>query len=92
MTTAEQIEEVKAIPVIAIAPVESSQLFGIGHDPVTNTLAIQFKSKTGAGSIYHYDNFTSEQFAEFKSAESLGSHFKRVIKPATDAHPYRKVA
>ena len=96
MTTVEQTEEVKAIPVIAIAPVESSQLYGIGHCPVTNTLAIQFKAKADAepntGTIYHYDNFTSEQFAEFKSAESLGSHFKRLIKPAVEAHPYRKVA
>lgn len=95
MTTVEQAvqaEQVKEIPVIAITPVESSQLAGIGHDPETNTLAIQFKSKTGTGSIYHYDNFTSEQFAEFKSAESLGSYFKRLIKPAVEAHPYRKVA
>lgn len=96
MTTAEQAEEVKAIPVIPITPVESSQLFGIGHCPVTNTLAIQFKAKAGAeantGSIYHYDNFTVEQFNEFKSAESLGSYFKRLIKPAVEAHPYRKVA
>ena len=93
MTTAEQAKE---IPVIAITPVESSQLYGIGHCPATNTLAIQFKAKAGAepntGSIYHYDNFTAEQFNEFKSAESLGSHFKRLIKPAVEAHPYRKVA
>lgn len=84
------------IPVIEITPVESSQLFGIGHCPITNVLAIQFKAKADAepntGTIYHYDNFTSEQFAEFKSAESLGSHFKRLIKPAVEAHPYRKVA
>nr|WP_315467119.1 KTSC domain-containing protein [uncultured Undibacterium sp.] len=99
MTTVEQTEQaeqVKESPVIAITPVESSQLFGIGHCPVTNTLAIQFKAKADAepntGSIYHYDNFTSEQFSEFKSAESLGSHFKRLIKPAVEAHPYRKVA
>lgn len=93
MTTEEQVKE---IPVIAITAVQSSQLFGIGHCPETNTLAIQFKAKAGAepntGSIYHYDNFTPEQFAEFKSAESLGSHFKRLIKPAVEVHPYRKVA
>lgn len=79
-------------PEIALTPVESSQLAAIGHDPETNTLAIQFKSKTGTGSIYHYENFTAEQFNEFKSSESLGSYFKRNIKPEVDKFPYVKVS
>lgn len=76
---------------IPLTPVTSSQIHAIGHDPETNTLAIQFKAKNGEGSIYHYSNFTPEQFAEFKGAESIGSHFKRVIKPADDVFPFVKV-
>lgn len=53
---------IKKRPVIAMTTVESSQIHAIGHDPQTNTLAIQFKSKSGAGSVYHYQNFTPELF------------------------------
>ncbi len=77
---------------IPLNEVTSSQLHAIGFDSATNRLAIQFKSKAGPGSIYHYANFTAEQFAKFRAAESLGSHFKQHIKPAVDAHPFVKVA
>lgn len=80
-------------PVIAMDSVESSQIAAIGHHPETNTLAIQFPSKTERpGSVYHYANFTAEQFEEFKNAESKGSHFGKKIKPMTEAHPYVKVS
>lgn len=79
-------------PVIAMTPVESSQIHAIGHDPQTNTLAIQFKSKSGAGSIYQYQNFTPELFQAFKSAKSMGSHFKTAIKTAIEKHPYVKIS
>jgi len=42
--------------------------------------------------VYHYANFTAEQFLEFKEAESLGAYFGKHIKPATEAHPFVKVA
>lgn len=89
-TTPDQSEE-KKIPVIALSPVESSQLHAIGHDAATNTLAIQFKSKGGPGSTYHYANFTQEDFAAFKVAESAGAHFGQHIKNATEKHPFTKV-
>jgi len=76
---------------IALDAVESSQIHAIGHDQETNTLAIQFKSRGGPGSVYHYANFTAEQFLEFKEAESLGTYFGAKIKTATDAHPFVKV-
>jgi D-arabinose 5-phosphate isomerase GutQ len=76
---------------IDLSPVESSQIHSIGHDPETNTLAICFKSKAGAGSTYHYANFTAEDFAKFKAAESIGSHFGKHIKPHTTKHPYAKI-
>lgn len=77
---------------IPLTPVTSSQIHAIGHDPETNTLAIQFKAKAGEGSIYHYSNFTEQHFEEFKAAESIGSHFKRVIKPADDVFPFVRVS
>ena len=45
-------------PAIALTPVKSSQVKAIGHDPATNTLAVQFAH--GAGSIYHYPDVTAE--------------------------------
>lgn len=82
--------ETQKAPVIReMTKVESSQLAAIGHDPDTNTLAIEFHGKGGKpGSLYHYRNFTAYQFAEFTSAESKGSYFIRNIKTNTEAHPY----
>lgn len=80
-------------PEITLTRVESSQIYAIGHDAATNTLAVQFKNKAGEPtSIYHYANFTAEQFELFKAAESIGSHFGKHIKMAVDAHPFQKVA
>ncbi len=77
---------------IDLHPVESSQIAAIGHCAETNTLAIQFKKKDGHGSVYHYANFTADDFAAFKGAESIGSHFGQHIKPATEKHPFTKVS
>lgn len=89
MTT--ETEEMK-IPAIALAPVESSQIHAIGHDAATNTLAIQFKSKAGAGSVYHYANFTTEDFTAFKESKSIGAHFGQNIKNSTEKYPFTKVS
>lgn len=62
---------------IALDAVESSQIHAVGFDKATNRLAIQFKSKAGPGSIYHYRNFTADDFAAFRAADSLGAHFKQ---------------
>jgi hypothetical protein len=79
-------------PFIAMDAVTSSQIAEIGHDAETHTLAIRFVSKSGPGSTYHYSNFDGEQFAAFKSAASIGSHFKTLIKPFPDRYPYVKVS
>ena len=77
---------------IPMTLVESSQIHSIGHDAETNTLAIRFKNFKGeVGSLYHYSNFTSEDFALFRAAESIGSHFGRHIKTKDEKYPYRKV-
>ncbi len=78
---------------IALIPVDSSQIAAIGHDPATQTLAVQFKNWTGeVTSVYHYRNFTAEQFAAFQAAESKGKHFGAHIKPFAQQFPYQKVA
>jgi len=80
------------MPTIAMQDVQSSQIAAIGHDAETNTLAIRFKNWKGvATSLYHYSNFTDEDFAAFRDAESKGKHFGAHIKPFAEKYPYRKV-
>ena len=83
--------EIQNARVIELHRVESSQIAAIGHDAATNTLAIQFAAKSGTGSIYHYSNFTADDFAAFKGAESIGSHFGKFIKPNAEKYPFKKV-
>jgi len=77
---------------IQLTPVESSQITAIGHDAETNTLAIQFKpgyrTPDKPGAIYHYANFTAEDFARFMAAESKGKHFGGFIKCFPVKYPY----
>lgn len=79
------------MPQITMQPVDSSQIHSIGHDADSQTLAIRFKSKAGAGSLYHYANFAAEDFEAFKSAESIGAHFGKHIKPETTKYPFTKI-
>lgn len=81
-------------PAIALTRVESSQIHSIGHDPATNTLAVRFLAKRGGdepGSLYHYANFTAEDFEAFLNAESIGTHFGKHIKVFDKKYPYRKI-
>lgn len=85
--------ETQQPPVIAMTEVQSSQVAAIGHDAATNTLAIQFPSKTDKpGSLYHYANFTAEDYAEFLAAESKGSHFIHKIKKLTEKYPFKRIS
>lgn len=73
-------------------PVESRQIAAIGHDADTNTLAIRFKNWKGVPtSLYHYQNFTAEDFAAFRDAESKDKFFALNIKAFPDRHPYTKI-
>jgi hypothetical protein len=56
--------------------VNSSQIISIGHDPETNTLAVEFKH----GGVYHYHGVNAAQHAALMSAPSIGSHFHTHIK------------
>lgn len=80
-------------PVIDMQEVESSQIHSIGHDAESNTLAIRFRDykSNGPSSLYHYRDFSAEDFAAFSTADSIGSHFKQHIKPYDKKYPYTKV-
>lgn len=86
--------EVKTRPVITMKAVVSSQIAAIGHDAETNTLAVQFPPTKSQpeGSVYHYANFTAEQFAEFEAAESKGSYHGKVIKADKERFPYERIS
>lgn len=60
--------------------VESTQIHAIGYSPETKTLAIQFKSKTGPGSTYHYAGVPPEEHAALIGADSIGKQFGASIK------------
>ena len=66
-------------PNIALSPVVSSQVAAIGYDETTRTLAMTFTR--GEGAIYCYPNVSPETFAALKTAESIGVHFGKHIKP-----------
>lgn len=95
MTTSTELvatEQPQALIIIAMDSVDSSQIHSIGHHAETQTLAIRFKAKDGApAALYHYRNFTTDDFAQFKGAESIGSHFYRNIKPFPEKYPYVRV-
>lgn len=79
----------KSIP---MRTVKSSQIYSIGHAPLTNTLAVRFKNKDGLPtSLYTYSNVTEEQFAEFVGADSVGAHFGKHFKAANDNHPFTRM-
>jgi hypothetical protein len=71
---------------ITLDSVESSQIGAIGHDPLTNTLAMQFKAKKDAP-VYHYANVDVGMFEALKTAESVGKHFATHIKAFPQKYP-----
>lgn len=77
---------------ISMSDVESSQIAAIGHDPKTNTLAVQFKNYKGERKgLYHYANVDAETFAAFRDSASKGAHFGQHIKPFPEKYPYTRV-
>ena len=83
------------MPRIEMQDVESSQIHSIGHDPETGTMQIRFLSgrgeQRGPGALYSYSGVSAEDFAAFDKAESKGSYFGKVFKPAADRFPFTRV-
>ncbi|WP_175984616.1 KTSC domain-containing protein [Burkholderia stabilis] len=74
---------------IEMKPVESSQIHSIGYDAESETLAVRFKGRVGEPtSLYHYSKFTRANFDALKTADSIGSHIYKHIKPFPDRFPY----
>lgn len=85
--TPPQAVETTPRPPIPLKRVTSSQLASAGHDAATNTLARQFRSKDGREApVYHYPDFTAEDFAKFMGSDSLGAYFGANIK----GRPFKK--
>jgi hypothetical protein len=70
---------VRAVKDIPLQPVQSSNIAAVGHDPATQTLAVQFKGSEPAR-IYHYHGVTTPDHLAMMAADSVGSHFARHIK------------
>lgn len=58
----------KKIVVVPLKPVKSSMVEATGYDPLTKTLAVQFRG----GKTYHYDNVPTETVDAMGKAESIG--------------------
>ncbi|MDP9191379.1 MAG: KTSC domain-containing protein [Acidobacteriota bacterium] len=58
-------------------PVDSTVIAEIGHDPDTNILEVRFHN----GRIYHHFMVPRSEYEALISAESIGAHFNRLIRP-----------
>ena len=61
---------------IALQPVSSTHIRGVGYDPRTSTLAVQFRE----GGVYHYHAVPQELHEQFLAAPSKGKFFRAAIK------------
>jgi hypothetical protein len=61
-------------PPIALQVIKSERVAAQGYDPITRTLAVQFKPKPGLlAPVYHYPEVSPEQYATFVAPETAGS-------------------
>lgn len=65
------------------AVVSKTGMTGYAYDAATKVLEIAFASRKPGepDKVYHYAEFTAEDWAAFQAAESKGSHFLKVVKP-----------
>lgn len=57
-------------------PVQSSNIRGIGYDPETHQMVVQFNS----GANYMHYGVSPEAYDAFMGAKSKGSHYHQAIK------------
>jgi hypothetical protein len=68
-------------------PVDSSTLHSVGYDPITRTLEIAFKKKTGeVNAVWQYEPITEEAYRSMMSSDSLGSYFHKHIRDNTSVN------
>lgn len=73
---------------IKLTPVKSNKLAAIGYDAAAQVLAVQFFAKGQPGNVYHYANFSEDDWAVFSNAESHGKHFIAHIQSQKEKYPY----
>jgi hypothetical protein len=67
--------------IIALTPVESSQISAIGYHAESRTLAVKFPGRgANPGDVYHYFNVAPEVFTAFQSSESKGKFFGAEVR------------
>jgi len=68
----------------------SSLIEAIGYDGILQQLYVKFppNSKSPNGSLYVYEEFSSDKWIEFSSAESIGRWFGLNIR---NKYSYRKI-
>lgn len=64
------------------APVRSSSIASLAHDPETNTLEVRFAS----GATYRYADVDTATYERLRDAESVGKHFQEHIRKGGYAH------
>lgn len=79
-----------SIEIPPLTPVESSQIYSIGHTPNANVLFIRFHSRAPGthGLTYAYFDFPAEKFQDFLKAESKGRFLNQEIR---DKYKYQKL-
>ena len=70
-----------------MTPVLSSNIAAIGHDPITLTMTVLFKS----GSRYEYKSVPTVLFDQLIKADSVGSAFHKLIKSQPDKFPFSQL-
>jgi hypothetical protein len=68
---------------VVMEPVESSNIEAIGHHETSSLLFVRFKG----GRTYMYDRFRSDKHRALMSADSVGAHFAKHIKPKHIGRP-----
>lgn len=68
----------------------SKMLASVGYDPKRQIVEVELlkRQKDDTRPVYQYSNFPPEKWAEFMSAESLGSYYLKVV---VRNHPCTKV-
>lgn len=59
-----------------LTPVTSRHIAAVGHDPMTNTLTVQFRN----GATYEYEDVPRERYEVLLGADSAGTYLHGVIK------------
>lgn len=57
--------------------VYSSSVESMGHDGSKNILEVEFKSKTGQNTIYHYYDVTRDDYLDLLDSGSIGRDVRR---------------